>query len=163
MLTPTALDAMARWLVLTLAGLGLFALVSATSDAAPGFASTRWVFELHPVQFVAILMIVVAWVLFVARMMLLRRVWAGDPRSVALGFLSVGAVAACVISLGWVPPSMIVTATAMVSAVVLTGAFCVRVDRLARSSATRPWDTATLDGPAVRPNDPGRAPGTTRS
>lgn len=130
MRNPTALDAMARWLVLTLAAVGLFALVPGTSYAAPGFASTRWLFALHPVQVVAVVMIVAAWVLFVVHVALLRGPWLRDPVSLCLGALALVAAGVFVAAFSMGVQQSIV-ATSIV-AVALHVAFCVRVDRIRR-------------------------------
>lgn len=134
MRNPTALDALARWLVLSLAGVGLFALIPGTSYAAPGFASTRWFFALHPVQVIALGMIALAWVLFVVHVALLRGPWLRDPVGLGLGALALVSVGGCIAALTLGVGESIV-ATAVVS-VALHVAFCLRVDRLARGEVT---------------------------
>ena len=130
MRNPTALDAMARWLVLTLAGVGLFALIPGSSFAAPGFASTRWLFSLHPVQLVAVVMIIAAWVLFVVHLAVLGGPWMRDLPSIALAVLALVSVGASAAAFTWGTTTSIVTA--FLVSVGLHVALCLRIDRIAR-------------------------------
>lgn len=126
MRNPTALDAMARWLVLTLAGVGLFALIPGSSFAAPGFSSTRWFLTLHPVQVVALVMMALAWVLFVVHLALLAGPWLRDPLSVTLAVLAVASVGAAVAAFSWGPTESVVGT--FVASVALHIGLCARID-----------------------------------
>ena len=130
MRTPTAFDAMARWLVFTLAGVGLFAIVPGSSFAAPTFASTCWLFALHPVQWVAVGMIVLAWVLLVVHLVRLGVAWGQDVLVVVLGVASVIAGAGSVVALVLGPPPSVLASLVVV--VALHAALCLRIDGLAR-------------------------------
>lgn len=125
----TALDAVARWLVLTLAGVGLFALMPATSFAAPGFAATRWL-SMQPVQLLALAMVVLAWILLVVHLAQLRGPWLRDVTSWTLALLSVVAAGACVAAFGWGTTAS--TAGSFVVAVVVQVVLGLRIDGLAR-------------------------------
>lgn len=126
MRTPKPLDAMARWLVLTLAGVGLFALVPGSSFAAPSFASTRWLLALHPVQLVAVAMITLAWVLYVVHILLIPGPWWRDPSALVLAALALASVAACVVALtaGSVAPLL----AAFVGSIAVHVGLCVRIE-----------------------------------
>lgn len=133
MRNPTAIDAMARWLVLTLAGVGLFALIPGSSFAAPGFTSTRWLLALHPVQFGAVVMMALAWVLFVVHLALLAGPWLRDPVSLVLAALALASVAGCVLAFVSGPPSSVVGS--FLVSLGLHIALCVRIDRVRIGSA----------------------------
>lgn len=141
MRNPTALDAMARWLVLTLAGVGLFALVPGSSFAAPEFSSTRWFLALHPVQFVALVMMALAWALFVVHVALLAGPWLRDVPSVTLAVLAVASVGASIAAFSWGPAESVVVA--FLASIVVHVALCVRIDWFRRQGAA-PCPTRTL-------------------
>lgn len=129
MRTPTALDAMARWLVLTLAGLGLFAMFPATSFALSGLVSARWLVALHPIQWFAVVMMVAAWLLFAVH---LARLVAGRARDGAFIVLAAASVLALA---GSVAAALLGSATfvllGLAVVVVLHVALCLRVEALA--------------------------------
>lgn len=134
--TPTAVDAMARWLVFTLAGVGLFAIIPGSSFAAPAFASTRWLFALHPVQWVAVVMILLAWLLFVVHIVRLGVAWGRDAAVLALAVASVLSVGAGVGALLLGSLTSVVATLAVV--IVVNAALCVRIDVLARRGTICP-------------------------
>ncbi|WP_282005807.1 hypothetical protein [Propioniciclava sinopodophylli] len=136
MRTPTAIDAMARWLVFTLAGVGLFAIIPGSSFAAPAFASTRWLFALHPVQWVGVVMIVLAWLLFVVHIVRLGVAWGRDAVVVTLAVASLLSTGASVGVLLLGSLASVVATLAVV--IVVNVALCVRIDVLARRVTTCP-------------------------
>lgn len=129
MRNPTALDAVARWLVLTLAGVGLFALMPVSSFAAPGFSSTR-LLSMQPVQLLALAMVVLAWILLVVHLAKLRGPWLHDAASWALASLSAIAAVACLAAFGWGTTASI--AGSFVVAAVVQVILGLRIDGLAR-------------------------------
>lgn len=130
MRTPAALDAMARWLVLTLAGVGLFALVPGSSFAAPGFSATRWVLALHPVQLLALLMMGLAWVLFVVHVAMLAGPWLRDGVSLALAVSALASVGASIAAFIWGSTEMLIGVVLIT--IGLHVALCLRIDRFGR-------------------------------
>lgn len=133
MRTPSALDAMARWLVLTLAALGLFALVPGTSFAAPGFSSARWLVVGHPVQVGALVMMALAWVLLVVHVLQWRARWRRDGVSVLLAAAAAVAVVLCVGSFLWGEGPVVAAGLTLLLAT--HAALCVRIDRVERGVA----------------------------
>ena len=131
--TPTALDALARWLVFTLAGVGLFSIIPVSSFAAPMFASARWLLALHPIQWAAVIMILLAWGLFADHLLILG---AASPRD-GLGLcLAVGAllsVLGCLLALvfGTIPELL----GSLALAIGLHAALCLRFDAVARRTS----------------------------
>lgn len=136
MRTPTALDAMARWLVLTLAGVGLFALIPGSSFAAPSFTSTRWLLSLHPVQVVALAMMGLAWLLFVVHVAQLADRWIRDPMSLTLAVLALTGVVLFVVACTWGRTESLVGAFLL--AIGLHVVLCVRVDWVGQDPARVP-------------------------
>lgn len=141
MRTPTALDAMAKWLVLTLAGVGLFALVPGSSFAAPSFAETRWLLALHPVQFGALMMMALAWALFVVQLVRQARRWRRDPLSWALAMLALASVIAFVVGVSAGAADVLLSSFLVSLALHIT--LCVRIDWVA-GRAGDPAPTASV-------------------
>ncbi len=133
MRNPNALDAMARWLVLTLAGVGLFALVPGSSFAAPGFASTRWLLALHPVQLAALVMMALAWLLFVVHVGQLGEQWVRDLLSVTLALVSLASVGLVAAAFTWGPVGSVVGA--FLASLGVHIALCVRIELIGRRRA----------------------------
>lgn len=124
---------MARWLVLTLAGVGLFALMP---GPLAGPTSARWLASLSPMQVLAAVMIALAWLLFAWHILQARHLWLRDGVGLALAASAALALVACVVAF------VIGVAASMVGAlIVATGlniALCARIDALTRRGPLPP-------------------------
>ena len=136
MRTPTALDTMARWLALKLAGVGLFAMFAGSSPVPAALASPPWWAALHPAQWFALVMIAAAYVFFVVHLVRLAVGRARDAlfRGLAAGSLlaAIGVVVAAVVG----STTLVLVGLALV--VGLNAALFLRVDALPRRPAACP-------------------------
>lgn len=136
MRTPTAFDAVARWIAASLAGCVLLAIVP------PG--TVRWPAEafgpLEVVHLTAVVILVAAWLQFVAHVALAHRTWSGDPLSIVLVCASAVASAACIVTA--VSNTWQALGVAVGFAVVVQVALALRIDARKRASAAEAASTA---------------------
>lgn len=140
MRNPTALDAMVRWLVLTVAGVGLLVLFPPATFGADSALRVP-VLGLQVVELVAVATLAAAWVLFIVHLVRLRRQWLTDPIALALGAASliaaVGTIAAAAL---WTPAE--VWGLLVVSVIPQVLLAC-HIDRRTRDALARAATTAT--------------------
>lgn len=147
MCTPTALDAMARWLVFTLAGVGLFAIIPGSSFAAPAFASARWLLALHPIQWAVVVMILLAWGLFAHHLVTLAVALVRDGLMVGLGVAALLSVVACLVAL--VVGTMEALVASLVLVIGLHAGLCLRIDVVTRRTSAASAMTKVRSAPAL--------------
>lgn len=132
---PSALDALARWLVLTLAGVGLLALFPVNTFGGRAVLVVAGVGSFNPIQVLGVGMVVVAWLLFVAHVLSLRSPWWRDPAALVLAAVALVAVAGA--ATAFLLGSAVPLAGLLAVAVAVQVALSIRIDLLQRPASVR--------------------------
>lgn len=129
---PHARDALAKWLVLCLAGSGLVALVPRDGLGARAVVRVSAVpAGLTVAHLIVLGFVSVGWALFVVHLRALRTAWFGDRASVGLAL-------GCMVTVAAVPAVLVFGTLALLTSVALAAlvlhvALCLRIDRQALS------------------------------
>lgn len=132
---PSALDALARWLVLTLAGVGLLALFPSATFGGRGVLMIAGVGSFNPIQMLGVGMVAVAWLLYVAHVLSLSSPWWRDPAALALA--AVAAVAVAAAGTAFFLGHALLLGVLLAVAVIVQVALSIRIDLLQRPAPVR--------------------------
>ncbi len=151
---PHARDALAKWLVVCLAGVGLAALLPQGLGARVVARLAGVPSGLTVAHLIGLGVIALGWCLFVVHVLALRSVWSHDPASLALGIACFVSLVAAAMAL--VLGTVAILAWTIAASMGLHVGLCLRIDHIGPRR-----DRLTLTPRPTSPIAASPAPGTT--